>query len=221
MTSAFSSPGVDSNDAASVGNELRQELVSCLDGGSAVGAHSLVVAVVEQDIGSSSALAHSFEAPLHFTQYAGGTNRSPVIAHHVPLHERKAEFARDAQHGGAACAVRRTHVEDGSAEDILERLTAAAKLLTDDAVRLPGEPGVRHGVVANQVTGGVDGPSDLRPLAHEAANHEERSADVVAREYVEELHGRGIVGTVVVGKGDLGWVVSGDEGAAEELRLRG
>ena len=68
---------------------------------------------------------------------------------------------------------------------------------------LPGEPGVGHGVVADEVSGGGDGSGDGGTLADEAADHEEGGADVVAGEDFEEALGGEVVGAVVVGEGDL------------------
>ncbi len=53
-----------------------------------------------------------------------------------------------------------------------------------------------------------------------ASDEEEGGAEAVLREEVEEAPGPGIVGAVVVGEGELRGIVSGDQGAAEELRLR-
>lgn len=78
-----------------------------------------------------------------------------------------------------------------------------------------------HGVVADEMTGGCDGASDLWALTDVVADEEECGAGVVLGEYVEEAFGGEVVGAVVVGEGDLVWVRSGDEELAEELGLRG
>ena len=79
---------------------------------------------------------------------------------------------------------------------------------------------MRHGVVADEVPGSVHSADDLGALVDEVADHEERGADVVAREDFEELHRGGVVGSVVIGEGDLVGIPASDESAAEELRLR-
>src|SRR5271168_4038461 len=76
-----------------------------------------------------------------------------------------------------------------------------------------------HGVVADEVAGGGNGAGDLRTLADEAADQEERSSDFVAGEDFEEPFGSDVVGAVVVGEGDLVGVAAGDENGSEDLRL--
>ena len=77
---------------------------------------------------------------------------------------------------------------------------------------------MRIGVIADEMTRCVNTANDVGPLADVAANHEKSRADFVAAEHVEECVCGGIVRTVVVRKGDLIWVVAGNEGASEELR---
>ncbi len=71
------------------------------------------------------------------------------------------------------------------------------------ACGVPGEPGVGHGVVADEVACGGDLADEGGALADEVADEEEGGADVVAGEDFEELRGGGGVGAVVVGEGDF------------------
>ncbi len=75
-------------------------------------------------------------------------------------------------------------------------------------------------MVADEVSSGSCGADDLRALADEAADHEERGAGVVAGEDFGQALGGDVVGAVVVGEGDLAGIVAGDDDRAEELRLR-
>ncbi len=109
-------------------------------------------------------------------------------------------------------------VVDGRADGVFKRTVAVAELLADDAGGLEAEPGVRLGVVADEVAGGVDAAHDLRSLRNEAADHEERSASIVLGEEIEESVGRDVVRAVVVGERYFVGVAAGDDGMAEELR---
>ena len=99
---------------------------------------------------------------------------------------------------------------------------AGGELFADAGFGLPGEPGVGHGVVADEVAGGGDGSRTMwGRWTDEAADDEEGGADVVAGEDFEEALGGDVVGAVVVGEGDFVGVGRGDEGFAEELGLSG
>src|ERR1700730_6100449 len=107
---------------------------------------------------------------------------------------------------------------DRSSESVFECAVAAGELFADAGGGLPGEPGVCHGVVADEVSGGGYGAGDVRALTDEAADHEEGRADVVAAEECEESFGSDVVGAVVVGEGDLARALRGDQDFAEDLR---
>jgi len=112
-------------------------------------------------------------------------------------------------------------VADGDAEGVFEDGVAAREFLADACGGLPGEPGVGHGVVADEVSGCGDGAGDLRALTDVVADEEEGGANVVEREDFEKAFGDDVVGAVVVGEGDFVWVARGNEDLAEELGLRG
>ena len=145
----------------------------------------------------------------------------PVFCDDVPLDRSEAERAGDAEDGGSARSVGCAEVADGDAEGVFEDGVAAGELLADAGGGLPGEPGVGHGVVADEVSGCGDGADDLRALTDVAADEEEGGADVVAGEDVEKALGDDVVGAVVVGEGDFVGIAAGDEDFAEDLGLRG
>ena len=129
----------------------------------------------------------------------------PVFRDDVPLDRREAERAGDAKNGGAARSVGCAEVADGDAEGVFEDGVAAGELLADAGGGLPGEPGVGHGVVADEVSGCGDGAGDLRALTDVAADEEEGGAYVVAGEDFEKALGDDVVGAVIVGEGDFVW----------------
>ena len=75
-----------------------------------------------------------------------------------------------------------------------------------------------EGVVADEVSGGMDAAGELAALADEASDEEEGRADVVEGEDFKEPLSAGIVRAVVVGEGVFVGVVSGEDGPAEDLR---
>src|SRR5580700_5096399 len=75
-----------------------------------------------------------------------------------------------------------------------------------------------HGVVADNVSGLVDGANDVGPLADEAPDHEEAGAELMLGEDFEQLVGTGIVGAIVEGERDLIGIAVGNESGTEELR---
>jgi hypothetical protein len=79
---------------------------------------------------------------------------------------------------------------------------------------------MRLGVVADEMAGGVDAANDILPLAHESANHEERSVSVVVSKEVKERVGGDVVRAIVVGERDLVWIIARDNRVAEELGSR-
>ncbi len=158
------------------------------------------------------------EAAVDVARMRVGADRLPVLAHHVPLHGRQAQFCGGAQDSRAARAVGWAEVADRRAEGIFEGRLQARELFADDARGLPCEPGMRLRVVADQVPGGVDAADELRALADEAADHEEGRARVVGGQHLEQRFGGGVVGAVVVGQRGFVGVVAGDECVAEELR---
>ncbi len=83
------------------------------------------------------------------------------------------------------------------------------------------QPGVGHGVVADEVAGGGDLADERGALADEAADEEEGGVGLMFGEDFEEVRGGFGVGAVVVGEGDLVGFRRGDESGAEELRLGG
>ena len=114
----------------------------------------------------------------------------------------------------------RTEETDGCAENVFQGGIAAGQLFMDAAAGVDCEPGMGDGVVADEMSSGLDLSDEIGPLANVAADEEERSADILLRQQVEQAAGPGIVGAVVVGEGELGRVATGDEGASKELRLR-
>jgi len=145
----------------------------------------------------------------------------PVAGEEVPLYGGEVELVRDAKDCGTTGAVGGAEVADGSAERVFDCGVAVCEFFADAGGGLPGEPGVGHGVVADEVSGGCDGASDGGTLLDVAADEEERGAGVVAGEDFEETFGGDVVGTVVVGEGDFVWVLAGYEDFAEYLGLGG
>ena len=150
-----------------------------------------------------------------------GGDGLPVLTYDVPLDRGEAEFAGCAEDIGAAGSVGRPEVVDGGAEGVLNCGVGVGEFWPDAGCGLPGQPGVVHGVVADEVAGGGDGSGDGWALADEAADHEEGGADLMLREDFEEALGGDVVGAVVVGEGDLVGIGAGDEDFSEELGLGG
>ena len=66
----------------------------------------------------------------------------------------EAERAGDAKDGGAASSVGCAEVADGDAEGVFEEGVATGEFFADAGGGLPGEPGVGHGMVADEVARG-------------------------------------------------------------------
>lgn len=113
-----------------------------------------------------------------------------------------------------------TEVADGCTQGVFEGCVAAGEFFADAGGGLPGQPGVGHGVVADEVAGCGDGSGKVGTLADEATDEEEGGADLVAGEDFEEAFGGGGVGTVVVGEGDLVGIGARSEDFAEDLGVR-
>ena len=192
-----------------------------LYGGEAGLAEAGVASVVEEEVGGAVAVLIAGYAVGDAGGYGGGVYGLPVVYEEVPLDGGEAEFAGDAEDGGAAGSVGWTEEADGCAEGVFEGFVAGGELFADAGFGLPGEPGVGHGVVADEVAGGGYGAGDLWTLEDVAADHEEGGAGVVAGEDFEEALGGDVIGAVVVGEGDLAGFLRGYEDLAEELRLRG
>ena len=141
----------------------------------------------------------------------------PVVAHRVPEDGREAEIAGGSQYIRTAGSVGRAEVADLCADGVFDRGVHGGELFADARWRLEEQHGVGEGVVADEVTGGVNAAGQLAALADEATDEEEGSADVVAGEEFEKLLSAGVVGPVVVGEGVFAGVASGEDGSAEDL----
>src|ERR1700758_3559063 len=75
-----------------------------------------------------------------------------------------------------------------------------------------------EGMVANEVSGGVNAAGEVAAVADEASDEKEGCADVVPGKDFKQLRGAGIVGTVVVGEGVFVGVAPGEDSPAEDLR---
>jgi hypothetical protein len=190
-------------------------------GGEAGLAEAGVAAVVEEEVGGAVASLIASDAAGDAGGYGGGVYGLPVLYEEVPLDGGEAQLTGDAEDGGAACPVGGTEVVDGGAEGVFEGFVAGGELFADAGFGLPGEPGVGHGVVADEVAGGGYGSGDVGTLKDVAADHEEGGAGVVAGEKLEEALGGVVVGAVVVGEGYFVGVGRGYEDLAEELGLSG
>lgn len=191
------------------------------DGLGAVGAEGEVASVVEEKVGAKAPAPVTGDTVFEMCGDAGrGDVRTPVETHGVPENSSEAEVARGAEDVGATRAMRRAKEADRGAEDVLKSRIAAGQLLADAAGADEREPGMGDGVVADEVAGGLDLANEAGALANVACDEEERGADSVLREEIEEASGPGVVGAVIVGQRELGGIAAGDEGAAEELRLR-
>lgn len=158
------------------------------------------------------------DAALNVLEDSGGVDWSPVIGNDVPVDWCKAEFSGDREHSGATGSVGRTEETDGSTEGVFEDSVTACQLLADAGSGLPGEPGMSHGVVADDMPGGgnLAGKSGL--LVDEASNKEEGGADVRCGENVEKSgSGRG-VRAIIICKGEFLGAWWSDENLAEKLR---
>jgi hypothetical protein len=182
--------------------------------------NAVLAAVVEQDVCARVSPLGAMEAAVDVSDDLRRTDRRPVVAHDVPLDELEAELGGDVEDGWTPRSVGRAEVADWSAERVFESLIAGAEFFADDARGLEAEPGMRVGVVADEVAGGMNSADDVRALTDEAADHEESSAGFVAGENVEQPVGVGVVGAVVVGEGDFFGIATRDEGATEELGPR-
>ena len=147
-----------------------------------------------------------------------GGDGVPVEGGDVPLDWGEAEVAGGAEDVWATGSVGGAEETYGGAKGVFEEGVGVGELGTDAGGGLPCEPGVGHGVVADEMSGDGYGAGELGALTDEAADHEEGGAYVVAGKDFEEALGGGGVGAVVVGEGDLLWAGRGDEGGAEELR---
>ena len=144
----------------------------------------------------------------------------PILGDDVPLDRSKAEFGGDAKNLGPSCSVRRAKVANRSTDCIFERGVAAGKLLTNTSGRLPGKPGMSHGVIADQVAGSCDRPRKLRPLSNVPPNQEERSSRLMTSQNFEQTFGKDVIRSIIVGERNLLWPSASHERSAKQLRPR-
>ncbi len=180
-------------------------------------AEAVLSAVVEHDVGGAISLLVASDGADGARCDRLGADGFPVFGEDVPLHRCEAQGVGDVEDGRAAGSVRCAEVADWRAEGVFENGVAVGELVADASGGLPGEPGVGHGVVADEVSGRGDGADDLRALTDVVADEEEGSAVAVAGEEVEKTLGDDVVGAVVEGEGDFVWVARGDEEFAEDL----
>src|SRR5271163_3610161 len=137
--------------------------------------------------------------------------RLPIVTNDIPHHRRQSEFTSDAENVRPARAMWWTEVANLFTDDIFKRRIAISQFLTNPRRRFEHQPGVGHGVVANQMSRGVNGADDVRALTGEAPDHEKRRADLMLGQDIEQLKGIRIVGAVIESEGDLIGVAVGDE----------
>ncbi len=176
--------------------------------------------IVEDDVRGAISLLISRDAPNRPGGDLFCSDRLPVFRDNVPLDRYKTKRSRDAEDGGPTRPVWCTEVADGDAKSVFENGVAFCEFLAYPARRLPGQPGVGHAVVADQVSGGGDGAGDLRALANVAPNEEEAGADIVVGEDLKQALSDNVVRAIVEGEGDFAWIVAGYECLAEELGFR-
>src|SRR6185437_6945054 len=145
----------------------------------------------------------SLDATAHVAENLFGRDRIPVEGGDVPLDGGQAEFAGSAKNKGPTSAMRRAEEADGRAEGIFKNSITTCQLLTDTSGRLPREPGMSHGVVADEVPGAGDGAGKVRTLTHEAADEEEGCVHLVVAENFEQPFRGSIVRPVVIGERNL------------------
>src|SRR5580692_5521227 len=79
---------------------------------------------------------------------------------------------------------------------------------------------MRPGVVADEVSGGLDAADESGLCIGVAANEEESGADVMLGENVEQPRSAGGVGTVVKGESEFTGAARGGQRESKELRAR-
>src|SRR5580658_2932822 len=141
-----------------------------------------------------------------------GIDGLPVIAHRVPENRRKAQFARRSQDVGTAGSLRRTKVAHLRTESIFDGGVGSSELFANTGGGLEEQNGMGHRVVAHEVTRGMNAADQLNALADEAADDKEGGAHLVAGENLENRFGAEIVGTVIIGEGELPGIMSGKNG---------
>ena len=145
--------------------------------------------------------------------------RCPIVTSYVPHDGRESEFPRGAQDIGTAGSVGRAEVADALADDVFDDGAGRQEFFAHAGRGAVEKPGMGHGVVADEVSCGVDSAGEVAALADEASDEEECGADIVASEEIEQLFGAGVVGAIVVGDGIFIGVAPGEDGPAEELGL--
>ena len=199
---------------------MLEEAVGGFDRGQAGLADAEVAAVVEQDVrGAAAARLRSMpRVTWPRISSAGMGFQSKAVMFHWTAVRPSSRAVRSTTGRRAPWGARkkRTGAPRVSSRAALQPASSCA----DAGGGLPREPGVGHGVVADEVSGGGDGADERGALADEAADEEEGGVDLVAGEDFEQPLGGGVVGAVVVGEGDFVGIGACDEHPAEELGLR-
>ncbi len=215
-----SDPGIHGEISVGSGWVCFEDEPGRVDGLGTVGAEREVTAVVEQQVRAAIPALVSCDTTLEMGSNLGGRSvGSPVETHGIPEHGGQAELAGGAEYGGPAGAVRGTKKANGRPEDIFQSGIAAVEFFADTADAMNRKPGMRDGVVANEVSGGLDLSDEIRPQADVAPNEKKCDADIVLSQKFEQAAGPRIVGAVVVGESELSRIAAGYESAAKELRL--
>ncbi len=163
----------------------------------AVGADLFVASIVEED----DIAAANLPGDLAFDY--GGRRGVPVIAGDVPHDRFEVEFAGYAENGGAASAEGRTEEIGMLADGILECGFTLGEFLPDFRFGFEYEKRMGEGVIADDVAGLDNFSGDLRMLTHVAADEKKSRMDAVQGKDFKKALGMGVVGSVVVGEGDL------------------
>jgi hypothetical protein len=129
-----------------------------------VGAHLFVAAIVEEDYVAAADLI------CDFLFDHGGRRRGPVVAGYVPHYGIEAEFAGDAENGGAACTERRAEEIRVLSDGIFNGGVAGSEFLANFSGAFERQEGMRQGVVANKVSGFRDFAGEVGALLDVAAD---------------------------------------------------
>ena len=129
----------------------------------------------------------------------------PVAYDHVPKDNLQLEFASGLVDVGATRSVGRAKEGDGCPEDVFYRLAGGTHFCANECVRVSRKPCMMHGVVTDDVAGGINLPCKCRFAERIITDEEKGGASPVKSENFKQVGRCGGVGAVIEGKSKLAW----------------
>src|SRR5437763_13138925 len=102
----------------------------------------------------------------------------------------------------------------------MDGFCAIFQFLPQAGSRSKNQVGMIIGVIADRMSGLLNGADDVRALAHVFSNQEKCCPGIMFSQQIEQMQSVRIVGAIIVGEEDLPWIAAMRQCAAIKLRPR-